>query len=72
MRRIITLVVVAFLMAAMMVATALPVFAEPNPKANCIGETASVTPENIVEGAKFSTPGPFGIGAAASSDCDSR
>ncbi len=72
MRRLLLLVTVAVVMAVVMMASALPAFADPNPRANCIGETASVAPENVVEGAKFSTPGPFGIGAAASSDCGRR
>jgi hypothetical protein len=73
MRRILVLLTVALMMVVVvMMASVLPAFAEPNPRANCIGKTASEAPENVGEGAIVSTPGPFGIGAAASSDCGSR
>jgi mannose-6-phosphate isomerase-like protein (cupin superfamily) len=72
MRRILVLLTVALMMVVVMMASVLPAFAEPNPRANCIGKTASEAPENVAEGAIVSTPGPFGIGAAASSDCGSR
>jgi hypothetical protein len=59
MRRIMTLAVVALVMAAMMVATALPVFAQGKGPGPCI------PPGEVVRGAaKFpgSVPGAFDVG----------
>ena len=41
MRRILMVLTVTALMAAMMMATAMPAFALSSPKANCLGELAS-------------------------------
>ena len=44
MRRIILLVVVALVMAAMLIASALPVFAAASDNASCVGEAFSEAP----------------------------
>jgi hypothetical protein len=53
MRRIISLVVVALVIAAMMLATALPAFAKASGKAGCVGQAVST-------GATTAHPGTVG------------
>jgi hypothetical protein len=69
MRRIISLVVVALVMAVMMLASALPVFAQASEKAGCVGQalsTAATTAPpgtvgfTISSGATTSPPGYVG------------
>jgi len=68
MRRIIMLVAVALVMAAMMVAMAMPAFAAAKGSANCVGREASV---GEAGGQSTSTEARIagGLGQLASTDC---
>ena len=72
------LVTVAVVMALIMAASALPVFAAAKfPEANCIGGIASGTledpnPELIAALASGATPSESGINAIASTNCSRR
>ncbi len=75
MRRIMVLVTVALMMAAMMLASAMPAFADHsvvNPSANCTGETATLSPDTVAHHARFLTPGPVGIDEYSSTNCGNR
>ena len=78
MRRLLLLVTVAVVMAVIMAASALPVFAAAKfPEGNCIGGIASGTfeegnPQLIAEIAAGATPSTSGINAIASTSCSTR
>ncbi len=72
MRRVISLLAVMVIMAAMIAASAMPAFATANPNANCIGVLASVgnAREPGVGGMQISTLAKSGeVGQRASSNC---
>ena len=78
MRRLLLLVMVAVVMAVIMAASALPVFAAAKfPEGNCIGGIASGTledpnPELIAETAQDLTASTSGINAIATTNCNHR
>ena len=74
MRRLVLLVTVAVVMAVIMAASALPVFAAAKfPEANCTGRVASSGDNELIsQTAIHLTPGISGIGAIASTNCSTR
>jgi hypothetical protein len=78
MRRILLALTVGLVMAVIMAASALPVFAAAKfPEANCIGGIASGTheegnPELISQTAQDSTASTSGINAIATTNCSTR